>query len=647
MDQTVVSRLFFQAASIAPGWFSECDALLAEVKQSDLENFFQEHYTEAPEARDGFSRLATYVRFRNGNLKEALRLFAGDAESGRQSREQWEQYVGCMADLGDLEAADGLIRKAYDANPALQDGFAIIGGALRPKNRGAAYAYFDLDISLGRISPAWRLRFAHLLAQMGNWDDAHQHVRTAYDEDPSLLDGHSHIGQAYYTALSDRDRVLDCFIRDRGLGRISPRARLDLARMLSVFGRMDEAREEIELAYSLDHGLRDGFLTIAKLYGISKGDARFGLNWTQLDYERGRLSATGLAVLAAIYAAIGEDETSLDLLRESVNQVTDQSNCQAAYRDTLDKLRFPKLNLNLAKIPAVISNTKPNAENVRSLVLLQDALKCRASINAELLDANARYRFDVAGQWEALLAGQGRAETEMVFDILGARLRIPNTRDALVQFLEIILQECYYFRGPARPHIIDAGTNMGMSLAYFKWLYPAAKIVAFEPNPRMFECCAESIRLNGWGDVELLPYAVTGSGGPVHLWDDLVSPMGSRILPSGQNDEASISVPSCALSGYLRERVDFLKLDIEGCEFKVMEEAETRLDNVEQGFIEYHYDSTTGGNPLGGMLSHLEAHGFHYIVQQQPEVMLRPLVRRPATRVGNSWSGNVFFNKAK
>src|SRR6266487_3582389 len=33
------------------------------------------------------------------------------------------------------------------------------------------------------------------------------------------------------------------------------------------------------------------------------------------------------------------------------------------------------------------------------------------------------------------------------------------------------------------PFILDCGSNIGVSVVYFKTLYPQAKIIAFEPSP--------------------------------------------------------------------------------------------------------------------------------------------------------------------
>ena len=55
-------------------------------------------------------------------------------------------------------------------------------------------------------------------------------------------------------------------------------------------------------------------------------------------------------------------------------------------------------------------------------------------------------------------------------------------------FKEIFLSNEYYFdTSKSDPKIIDCGANIGMSILFFKKLYPTSSIIAFEPNPYAFQ----------------------------------------------------------------------------------------------------------------------------------------------------------------
>src|ERR1700693_4874079 len=55
-------------------------------------------------------------------------------------------------------------------------------------------------------------------------------------------------------------------------------------------------------------------------------------------------------------------------------------------------------------------------------------------------------------------------------------------------FEEIFIRQDYIFvsRRPD-PLIIDCGSNIGMSILYFKRRYPKARIIGFEPDPATFD----------------------------------------------------------------------------------------------------------------------------------------------------------------
>ena len=70
------------------------------------------------------------------------------------------------------------------------------------------------------------------------------------------------------------------------------------------------------------------------------------------------------------------------------------------------------------------------------------------------------------------------------------------------------------------------------------------------------------------------------------------------------------------------ERADLLKLDIEGVEVDVLEEAAAagKLEQVDQIVMEYHHHVAPGEDRLGTMLATLERHGFGYQVLARPVV---------------------------
>ena len=69
---------------------------------------------------------------------------------------------------------------------------------------------------------------------------------------------------------------------------------------------------------------------------------------------------------------------------------------------------------------------------------------------------------------------------------------------------EIFVELQYYFRASRTdPVIVDGGSNIGMSVLFFKALYPAANVLAFEPAARAHELLRRNVEANDLARVEI------------------------------------------------------------------------------------------------------------------------------------------------
>jgi len=118
------------------------------------------------------------------------------------------------------------------------------------------------------------------------------------------------------------------------------------------------------------------------------------------------------------------------------------------------------------------------------------------------------------------------------------------------------------------PYILDVGANIGISVLRYKHLFPQARITAFEPNPRNYEILVKNIKKNNLNDVDAVPAAVWVERKKVQFSQTRFE--GGHILKSGANEDEIISVQAIPLSDYLQQKVDFIKLDIEGSELPVL-----------------------------------------------------------------------------
>jgi FkbM family methyltransferase len=161
---------------------------------------------------------------------------------------------------------------------------------------------------------------------------------------------------------------------------------------------------------------------------------------------------------------------------------------------------------------------------------------------------------------------------------------------------EIFDDKEYEFRSESiseRPFIIDCGSNIGLSILYFKTEYPKSNVLGFEPVPETFALLRENMKCNGLQGVEIRQAALAGDEGQTPLFG---SGLGASISRSwGIQDAAEDHriVRSVKLSKYIDGEVDYLKLDIEGAEKIVIPEIRYKLPLVKELYIEYH---ETGGN---------------------------------------------------
>jgi len=244
-------------------------------------------------------------------------------------------------------------------------------------------------------------------------------------------------------------------------------------------------------------------------------------------------------------------------------------------------------------------------------------------------------------------------ETERVIHLSGGvTFEYDNLFDLSVIMKEILIDEDYYFEtNKEAPFIIDAGANVGMATYYFKQLYPNAKIIAFEPVPRLFEILERNIKRNGWKDVLALPFAVTDTDGDEVIFYEqdygLSGSLEKRNMEGVEADKIhEIIVKTAKLSKYISGVVDYLKLDIEGSETKVITEISDKLDNINAMFIEFHEGVLKGNNSISTVLSCLEQHGFVVNLTKSYDSE-KKTIKRPMNYVGNRVSEVIWAKRAR
>jgi FkbM family methyltransferase len=169
--------------------------------------------------------------------------------------------------------------------------------------------------------------------------------------------------------------------------------------------------------------------------------------------------------------------------------------------------------------------------------------------------------------------------------LLGPPLTIPDARAFLFTFHEIFHKELYRFHAATeRPTIIDGGANIGLSVLYFRRLYPQSRLIAFEPDPALFVILQDNLRAFGAKDIEFRQQALWVREEKMPFVSEGIE--ASRLTRT--QDRPTHSVQAVRLRDYLTTPVDMLKLDIEGAEGAVLIDCGASLSNVRNIFVEYH-----------------------------------------------------------
>jgi FkbM family methyltransferase len=216
--------------------------------------------------------------------------------------------------------------------------------------------------------------------------------------------------------------------------------------------------------------------------------------------------------------------------------------------------------------------------------------------------------------------------------LLGFQVSFFRAAQLLYLFQEIFIDGCYRFQTDNEsPLIVDAGSNIGLSILFFKKFYPQARILGFEPDPTTYEKLRTNVGQNGLPNVDLHQCALSDKDGSTEFYHNEIE-AGSLLMSVFRERMGGrkIVVPARKLSPFITEDVDLLKLDIEGSEEIVLRElsASGKLRMIKQMHIEYHHHIDRSADTLSSMLKLLEVEKFGYQLAAQPEYGRSPA---PAT----------------
>ena len=227
-------------------------------------------------------------------------------------------------------------------------------------------------------------------------------------------------------------------------------------------------------------------------------------------------------------------------------------------------------------------------------------------------------RWDLLSDYVHMRVGSAVGLPRLRVPALGFSLGVLNRQMGLHLYREIAIAQVYYFDfAGVNPLVIDCGSNVGMSVLFFKKLFPKCRVIAIEPDPQAFRVLEKNISDNRWENVTLHNSAVTGNEGttiPLYVSSDNPGDLGTSTIAQSHLP-CQLTVSSVRLSTLIGDsEVDFLKLDVEGAEMEIIDELSRSgaLRRVHQMVIEYHHHIARKNDCLSHMLAVLEQNGFGY-----------------------------------
>ncbi len=155
---------------------------------------------------------------------------------------------------------------------------------------------------------------------------------------------------------------------------------------------------------------------------------------------------------------------------------------------------------------------------------------------------------------------------------------------------EIFAEEVYGIKKKdAVKTILDLGSNIGLSVSYFKMRFPDADIEAYEPDKHSFKLLQKNISENNFRNVLAHEIAVDDKSGFLFAADvEEQASVNSRFVGEGKDENNKVL--SKDISEIVNKNFDIIKMDIEGGEWKLFRKIvdEKLITNANHWFVEFH-----------------------------------------------------------
>jgi FkbM family methyltransferase len=367
--------------------------------------------------------------------------------------------------------------------------------------------------------------------------------------------------------------------------------------------------------YSVEMGIPFSLYGDAPQF-INKGDKNIELG-AYTSYQQQPTYQKAVSLFSGFHSQISPAQT--EFVNIELGKLNSVSRLKAAYLLYKSLLKYLILK-QMRKAANIISFTMPGLkEKIRSI-------RYRRMLNQ---NKGQEYMLIKNGfiTLKELLRLKKAPESKNSF-LLNKPVYITDSFWYLHSLKEIFIEEVYRFKSSSdSPYILDCGSNIGLSVIYFKKLYPKARVVAFEPDNQICGFLKKNIDQFGFNDVVVENKAIWKEKTTLEF--SATGALGGRLNDPNESVASGkhvIKVQTERLAEYLNEPVDFLKIDIEGPEVEVLQDCAHLLKNVKNLFVEYHSDPSKE-QELDTLLSILKKAQFRIYIKEAWNNLPYPFLR--------------------
>lgn len=199
-----------------------------------------------------------------------------------------------------------------------------------------------------------------------------------------------------------------------------------------------------------------------------------------------------------------------------------------------------------------------------------------------------------------------------------SELKLGEKHNVYVVFNELTTQKTYnndFICVEKNDLVVDIGFNYGLfSMTSLK--YSPNKIIAFEPNPKLIKTFTNFFNKS---IIEIHQKAVSNINGSTIFYENMDPGMSTIFQEiNSENINNSYPVEIINFNDFIIEngveKIDYLKVDCEGAEYKIFESIPTEFlkNNIKKIAIEFHHP--IGDIKVQDLINRLKNNGFNYKV---------------------------------